>query len=213
MEQAIDIGNQTLETPAPEKKGWSWFSMPEDKSFLKSGFIKGVVIAALALVVGFALVTGGHGAGASVLGPLSQFQVDGSIITTFENGFGHGIGIALDFLIKSPIAWATMAVGGVMGIGYDYSVALSKEASAPDSEAHKKIIELTKELEFQKCLNTPLVGAPDKTADKTPDAPKTAKEAEDYFYRTGQLIEDKDFRASELKRRVDIGNNDHRNAL
>ena len=196
MEEPIDISSDSKDNLSDSEQTEA-VAAPE-RNFVTTGLMKGLAVTALLVVGVMALVAGASGAGSgSFLGSVSRLMINNNIITTFGHGAGGGITIALDFLVKSPIAWATMAVGGALGVYHEYKNDLKQTAAAPDTEDHAKICQLTQELELQKTMNKALAAS-----QETVKAP----EKRDSIYLANSTVQDATFRASELKRRVDAVN-------
>jgi len=99
---------QPKTTPEENSEGGKLWRRVKD--FSASGFGKGVIFTALAVIGSMALVAGGMGAG--VIGGLA---VNGLQVSTFEAGVSAGITKALEFLASPLLGWTTMAVGGMLG--------------------------------------------------------------------------------------------------
>ena len=216
---------------------------PESKPFFTSGMVKGLLITAAVVVGVMALVGAAFGLGDSI----GTLNVNGALMGNLESGMAAGIEKGLDFLIKAPLGWATLAAGSAAGVYHEYLASKQEVITAPDPVDQTKIRELTQELEMQKTLNQELVESQAKTMEQAPVAtqpaavapeakpadvqPVEAKPAAvtnnsattnidqktlvvannettingktDSIYLANSTIQDRSFRASELKRRVE----------
>jgi hypothetical protein len=80
------------------------------KRFSASGFGKGIIYTALIVVGVMTLVAGAMGTG-----DIGNLRVDGSLMTTFQDGAIEGMKKAGEFLSSSIMGWATLLVGGAAG--------------------------------------------------------------------------------------------------
>lgn len=204
--QPQDQAAAPAETPQPT---------PASRGFISSGILKGLAVTALVIVGVMALVAGSMG-----MGSPGNLSVDGTLMTNFEQGAYEGLKTGLSFLTTN-LGLASLAVGAAFGVAREHKIVQKEAAAGPDSEEHTKVLALTQELELQKSINQELVDAKANAvatpetqaqapaaADQKPvvlannEANKPAEKTEG-IHIAGSIIADNNFRASELKRRVE----------
>ena len=94
------------------------------KSFANSGWGKGILITAAAMIVAVALLGGWMGT------EPGAFSVNNLPVTTFESGFSHGISRAFEFLIR-PMGLAVMGIGGAVGAYIQHKKEHAVEPNGP----------------------------------------------------------------------------------
>lgn len=170
-----------------------------------SGFGKGVLLTA-AIVIGVVALFSGFKGGNS------DMSINGSLITTFENGLGHGISLALDFL-TSGLGMVTMAVGGTLGVASNIMQDQRKQAALESERLaieYQRMREQGKQHECEK--------APEKSPEPKQPTPQVVhhhhhhhdrhrtvdKPVSSGIYEEGTLVKNSKFCAVELKRRTKV---------
>jgi len=203
------------ESPKPQDAVAAAPAPAEARGVIAGGLLKGLAITALAIVGVMALVAGGMGMGSPV-----SLTVNEGLITTFGQGAAEGLSVGLKFLTTN-LGLAALGMGAAFGAVSAHNSAREAALAAPDAADKTRVMELTKELEQQKSLNQLLVNA--KTAE-TPAAaradgvaPAAAEaatpEKKDSIHIAGSVIKDRNFCASELKRRVERTENSQAKAF
>ncbi len=188
-------------------------------------FFRNLAITALVVIGVLALVSGTMGAG--LIGGLT---VTGIPVTTFEAGVAVGISKAIEFMTASWIGAGVVAGVAAFKTWRDgKNAAAAANPPVADTSEHDKVLALTQALEQQKTLTLQVAAAkaqPQPTLEKTTTSSETtttqaqvqpiadpAKEVvkepvkelvkNDGIYLPGSIIQGANFRASELKRRVE----------
>ncbi|NBO19211.1 MAG: hypothetical protein EBV03_08325 [Proteobacteria bacterium] len=172
-----------------------------------SGFGKGALIMA-ALAVAVVGLFGGY------LGSGSQLEVSGSLITTFENGMGHGLSKGLEFLF-SGVGAALVAAGGLIGMGAQVMHDQHKQAALETERLaieYQRMREQMKEKGKEKPAEKTVAQHTEKTHEHHTEhhhhehqhvarhRQPTAKPKES-IYVPGTIVQEKTYMSAELKRR------------
>lgn len=142
------------------------------KSFADSGFGRGLMITAAALVISMGLVAGAMGAG--LIGTLT---VNGLAVSTFEAGVSAGVLKAVEFMTASYLGLGTLLTGGLIG-------KLIKDRVPPPEIIHDEVpVAREREREQVRAVE------PQKEVQKE-TAKETAKETQDDIKKSHELVQE-----------------------